>query len=113
MLLRIVPLVIAGLFSVAPIRAYPHEGHEHEKAAPERGERKEATLATAQLTITGMHCPMCSAAIKKKVRELPGVQSCEVDHAKGSGTVTYNPMQTTPQAIIDAVKAAGFSATLQ
>lgn len=98
--------------------AHPDKGGSHalistaEAATTTPATAANAGAATLALTIDGMRCAMCSAAIAKKVKAVPGVSACAVDHAKGTGTVTYDAAKANPQAILDAVKAAGFTATV-
>ena len=63
-----------------------------------------------QYTVTGMSCAACSARVEKAVSHVPGVTSCSVSlltHSMGvEGTAD-------PQAVIAAVQAAGYGASLK
>ena len=63
-----------------------------------------------QYSVTGMSCAACSARVEKAVSAVPGVTSCSVSlltHSMGvEGTAT-------PSAIIAAVEAAGYGASLK
>ena len=63
-----------------------------------------------QYNVTGMSCAACSARVEKAVSAVPGVTSCSVSlltHSMGvEGTAT-------PSAIIAAVEAAGYGASLK
>ncbi len=61
--------------------------------------------------ITGMHCGSCETLISESLKELPGVQSVNVDYAKGECRVTTNG--TTPEeSILETVKSLGYKAEL-
>lgn len=58
-----------------------------------------------QYTVTGMSCAACSANVEKAVAKVPGVTSCSVSLLTNSMGVEGS---VSPQAIIDAVTAAGY-----
>ena len=59
--------------------------------------------------VTGMSCAACSARVEKAVNKVDGVTQCAV-------SLLTNSMQVegtaSPEAIISAVKAAGYGASL-
>jgi copper chaperone CopZ len=61
---------------------------------------------TFTLAIGGMSCTHCVRAVHQALADLPGAQVERVD--VGSATVRYDPAQTTPAAIADAVREAGY-----
>jgi Cu2+-exporting ATPase len=65
-----------------------------------------------QFNVTGMNCAACSAHVEKAVRALPGVSEVAVNLLTGSMGVEYGP-PATPEAIVAAVKAAGYGASPQ
>ena len=63
-----------------------------------------------QYNVTGMSCAACSARVEKAVSNVPGVTACSV------GLLTYSmgvEGTAAEQAIIDAVQAAGYSASVK
>ena len=61
-----------------------------------------------QLTtsISGMSCGGCVSNVRKALESLPGVH---VDAASvGSATVSYDEARTTPAAIAQAIRDAGY-----
>ena len=63
-----------------------------------------------QFDVTGMSCAACSARVEKAVSHVPGVTACAVSLLTNSMGVEG----TAPdQAIIDAVQAAGYGASVQ
>ena len=63
-----------------------------------------------QFDVTGMSCAACSARVEKAVSHVPGVTACAVSLLTNSMGVEGT---ATDQAIIDAVQAAGYGASVQ
>ncbi len=61
-------------------------------------------------TVTGMSCAACSARVEKAVSAVPGVTSCSVSLLTHSMGVEGS---ATPDAVISAVQAAGYGASLK
>ena len=61
-------------------------------------------------TVTGMSCAACSARVEKAVSAVPGVTSCSVSLLTNSMGVEGS---STPDAVISAVQAAGYGASLK
>lgn len=62
------------------------------------------------LTVDGMHCGSCSEKITAKLTAVPGVTAAAVDYQSGVAQVAYDPAKVKPDALVAAVKAAGFTA---
>ena len=58
------------------------------------------------VAIGGMSCNHCVRAVHTALADLPGAQVERVEI--GSATVRYDPAQTTPAAIAEAVRDAGY-----
>lgn len=65
-----------------------------------------------KFNVTGMTCTACSAHVTKAVEKLPGIQSVNVSLLGESMLVDYDPAVENSQAIIAAVDAAGYGASL-
>lgn len=63
-----------------------------------------------QYNVTGMSCAACSARVEKAVLKVPGVTNCSVSLLTNSMGVEG---AATPKSVIDAVKEAGYGATLK
>ena len=70
-------------------------------------------FAGTVLTIKGMTCGGCVAAVKLRLKKVKGVVAYEVSLEKGEAEVTYDPGQTDPDAIAAAVSEIGFKATVK
>ncbi len=69
------------------------------------------TMAEKKLTITidGMHCEHCAAAIKDGLKKAKGVINAEVLFSMGKAKVTYDPEQAKPEDLAGIVKALGYT----
>ncbi len=59
------------------------------------------------LTIGGMSCQHCVAAVKNSIDSLEGVESSEV--TVGSANVSYDESKTSKETIIDTVTKSGYT----
>ncbi len=59
------------------------------------------------LTIGGMSCQHCVAAVKRSIDSIEGVESTDI--AVGSANVSYDESKTSKEAIIDAVTKGGYT----
>lgn len=67
---------------------------------------------TIKLTINGMTCASCVLHVESDLKKLKGVEDAIVNLPLKSGSVTFNPDQITEKEIIDAVKKAGYKASV-
>lgn len=61
-----------------------------------------------RLDVQGMTCGHCSAAVKRALEAVPGVESASVDLEAGSATVTGS---APVDALLKAVADEGYSAS--
>jgi copper chaperone len=72
--------------------------------------KKSGGKLMPEITVKGMSCGHCVAAMTKAMESLPGVSRVQVD--LGSGRVSYECAASIPRADLDrVVKAAGFELT--
>ena len=62
------------------------------------------------LLVTGMTCGMCVKHVTKALLGLPGVCKAEVTLDPGTAVVAYDPAKVTLEAMLAAVRAAGYEA---
>src|SRR5260370_24816006 len=72
----------------------------------------DATSKTT-LTIKGMTCGGCVAAVKLQLRKTDGVTAYDVSLEKGEAEVTYDPRKTEPQKIAESVSTTGYGGLRQ
>ncbi|WP_026327753.1 heavy metal translocating P-type ATPase [Selenomonas bovis] len=66
-----------------------------------------------RFTVTGMTCSACSARVEQAVRKLAGTEEVSVNLLTNSLQLRYDEQQTNPAAIIAAVEAAGYGASVK
>lgn len=65
---------------------------------------------TAHLKTSGMHCRSCSMLVDMTVGELDGVSDVRTDHATGDTVVTFDADVIGVDAIVEAIRSAGYDA---
>jgi copper chaperone CopZ len=79
-------------------------------AADDQQAEKPATQ-TCTLKVSGMTCAGCEAAVRMAARSVKGVTEAKASYAKANAEVTYDPSQTTPEAIAKTITdKSGFKA---
>ena len=64
------------------------------------------------LSLSGMHCTSCAALIEKSLKKTPGVSEANVNFASEKALVAFNEQQASVNDLLEAVKKAGYKATL-
>jgi len=59
------------------------------------------------IKVEGMHCPLCTTAVKKAVKDLDGVEKVSVRLNTKEVTVTYNE-KTNLEDILKAIKTTSY-----
>uniref|UniRef100_A0A8C9VJC1 Copper-transporting ATPase 2 n=1 Tax=Scleropages formosus TaxID=113540 RepID=A0A8C9VJC1_SCLFO len=65
---------------------------------------------TVTISISGMTCDSCVRAIEGSISQRTGVCQVRVSLAEQKGTVSYNPLATSPEELRAAVEEMGFDA---
>ena len=63
--------------------------------------------------ITGMMCAVCSNTVEKTAQSQPGVISAEVNFANASLSLEWNPKQTDPEKVAEAIRHAGYDMIIE
>jgi Cu+-exporting ATPase len=71
-----------------------------------------AAQETVTLPVEGMTCAGCQATVQRALSETPGVTDAAVNLLLKNAVVRYDPATTTPQRLVDAVRARGYGAEL-
>ena len=71
------------------------------------------STAKTTLTIKGMTCGGCVAAVKVQLKRTVGVTAYEVSLEKAEADVTYDPGKTDPKKIAESVSKTGFTASVK
>src|ERR1051326_2165085 len=64
------------------------------------------------IPVSGMTCAACQARVQRAIQRVPGVQDAVVNLMMENATVDFDPTVTSPDAVVDAVRATGYGATL-
>src|SRR6266516_3891509 len=67
----------------------------------------------AVLALEGMTCASCAMRIEKGLKKLPGVKDASVNLATEQAVVTYDPLQTGLEQMVQKVETVGYKATPQ
>jgi copper ion binding protein len=69
-------------------------------------------MASTRLTITGMTCDHCVAKVQKALQDIDGVWGVFVELDEGMAEVDFDDAKAAPHALVEAVKTAGYEATV-
>ena len=75
--------------------------------------RQGVSRQSADLPLLGMHCSACAVRIEKALNRAEGVENATVNFATTRATVQYDPSQTDPKQLREAVRKAGYDAIVQ
>lgn len=67
---------------------------------------------TVRITVTGMRCAHCKAAVETALKAVRGVRKAIADPQGGFAEITYVPAKTSPEELAEAIRGAGFEADL-
>lgn len=65
-------------------------------------------ITSSIFPVTGMMCAVCAGTVEKTASGMPGVINAEVNLASNTLALTWNPAETTPLKIADALRAEGY-----
>ncbi len=68
-------------------------------------------MAQIELSVQGMTCKHCVAAVEKALRAVPGVQTFAVHLDANSATVEGDSMDT--EALVQAIESEGYTAQVR
>ena len=71
----------------------------------------EAAVVSVELRVEGMVCEGCQETISEEVSKLTGVKSCTASHEAKNATISYDPGQTSPGKLAEAITKLGYKAT--
>jgi Cu+-exporting ATPase len=76
--------------------------------------RDAAQDAGAKVTIpvSGMTCAACSGRVQRALSKQPGVEDAAVNLMTSNATVRFDPASTSPEALVEAIRATGYGAEL-
>ena len=67
-------------------------------------------MASIQLKVSGMTCGHCRGKVETALQQVEGVYSVFVDLDEGRAEIDFDAAAVTPEALVGAVKSAGYEA---
>lgn len=90
---------------------FPYYGGDLISAAAARNfAAASARLEKVELEINGISCPSCAGTVEYMFLETPGVAEAEINPGSGRAVVSYDPTQTEPAKIVEALRGTIYSA---
>lgn len=74
------------------------------------GSARAAEPRSVTLGVEQMTCAACPITVRKALARVAGVAQSSVDAKAHTATITFDPDQTTPEALATAVSNAGYPA---
>jgi Cu+-exporting ATPase len=71
-----------------------------------------AAPTTSEIPVTGMTCAACSARVQRALEQAPGVAAANVNLMTNAATITFDPVATSPAALVETIRATGYGAEL-
>ncbi len=66
-------------------------------------------METQTFDVIGMHCASCSNIISKKLKKLPGIESCDVNFATEKAKVKFDSSQVNEDKMNSEIKKLGYA----
>lgn len=60
------------------------------------------------IKVEGMHCPLCTTAVKKAVKNLEGIEKVSARLNTKQVTVIYDETKVNQQSILEAIKTTSY-----
>ncbi len=76
-------------------------------------EALEHHIEKTTLSIKGMHCASCAAAVEGSLKKVSGVSKAAVNFATEKAYIEYNPAEATPQELEHTIEKAGYGVLKQ
>jgi Cu+-exporting ATPase len=67
---------------------------------------------TIRIPVSGMTCAACQARVQRTLQREPGVVDAGVNLMMHDATVRYTPATTSPERLVEAIRATGYGAEL-
>jgi Cu+-exporting ATPase len=67
---------------------------------------------TLTLPVLGMTCAACQHHVESALNSTAGVESAHVDLMGHRATIVFDPLRAEPQALVEAIRSAGYDAVL-
>src|SRR5205823_7822859 len=64
------------------------------------------------IPVTGMTCAACQARVQRALASAPGVGEATVNLLLHNASITFDPDATSPERLVEAIRATGYGASL-
>lgn len=71
---------------------------------------KTATEERITIPVSGMTCAACQSHVQQALRGHKGVHEASVNLLSGDATVVFDPSETNPASLVEAIRATGYGA---
>jgi Cu+-exporting ATPase len=78
----------------------------------ETGTNAATTREKVTIPVKGMTCAACQARVQRALQATPGVLDASVNLMLKNAAVAYDPMVTSPMALVEAIRETGYGAEL-
>ncbi|HEX7088624.1 MAG TPA: heavy metal translocating P-type ATPase [Longimicrobiales bacterium] len=86
--------------------------HQIVASPADTGGTPATALPRITIPVSGMTCAACSGRVQRTLSKQPGVAEAAVNLMLANATVVYDPSQTSPEALVEAIRATGYGAEL-
>ncbi len=88
------------------------DGAQSTAATPSIPPSLPASLQRITIPVTGMTCAACQSFVQRTLAEQPGVQDASVNLMLNNATVLFNPLLTSPEALVNDIRKTGYGAEM-
>jgi copper chaperone CopZ len=81
-------------------------------AAPATAGQGTQVLQETTIAVSGMFCSSCPSAVEQALKRLDGVAEARADLKADRVRVRYNGDKVTPRRMVEAIRKAGYRASL-
>src|SRR5574338_1535125 len=64
------------------------------------------------IPVSGMTCAACQARVQRTLVRQPGVRDAAVNLMTRTASITYDPAEASPEALVHAIRSTGYGADL-
>jgi Cu+-exporting ATPase len=65
-----------------------------------------------EIPVGGMTCAACQARVQRALARAPGVEDASVNLLLHNASVTFDPQSTSPERLVEAIRATGYEASV-
>jgi P-type Cu2+ transporter len=77
---------------------------------PVKAEKAGPDIHETALSVSGMLCSSCAAAVETVLKKLAGVRDAQADVKADRVSVRYDGKKVTPRQMVEALRKAGYQA---